>query len=136
MNPEGQTSPEETIEEIIIEETQNAYLLKIPAQLKDRARGIEGRRWDPQRRRWLFPRNLRMYNALVSEFGDDLTPSSTFSRPVVLDESENHEVQKDIAKLTESVSIVLNATVKEHEKTIAEQEKEIQKLRTQVELLE
>ena len=66
---------------IAIRETPNEYLLYIPASQKDRARGIPERRWDPERGCWVYPRSFRMYNLLVSEFGDDLTPASDFSVP-------------------------------------------------------
>ena len=66
---------------IRIRETENEYLLFIPPDQKERARGIQGRKWDKQRVCWVYPRNVRMYNALVSEFGDDLTPDSPFTTP-------------------------------------------------------
>ena len=66
---------------IRIRETENEYLLFISPDQKERARGIQGRKWDKQRVCWVYPRNVRMYNALVSEFGDDLTPDSPFTTP-------------------------------------------------------
>ncbi len=36
--------------EIVITETENEYLLAIPPSQKERAKGIEGRRWAPQRK--------------------------------------------------------------------------------------
>jgi len=52
--------------------TENAkeYLLEIPIEQKERAKGIEGRRWDPRRKRWVYARTIRSYNALLAEFGD------------------------------------------------------------------
>ena len=55
-------------------ETNNEYLLFIPAAQKERAKGIQGRRWDPQRVCWVYPRTNRVYHALVLEFGDDSDP--------------------------------------------------------------
>ncbi len=91
-NDQPTTNPEE----IVITETQNEYSLKIPAWQKDRAKGIEGYRWIADRKRWVYPRTRRIYNALVSEFWDDLSPSSSFSRPMPRKPKDNgHE--KDIA---------------------------------------
>ncbi len=117
-NDQPTTNPEE----IVITETQNEYSLKIPAWQKDRAKGIEGYRWIADRKRWVYPRTRRIYNALVSEFWDDLSPSSSFSRPMPRKPKDNgHE--KDIA---------LYDTIKEYEKTIAKQKREILGLKERV----
>ena len=115
--------------QIVIKETSNEYLLYIPREQKERAKGIEGRRWDPDRVCWVYPRNIRMYNALVSEFGDDLTPSSAFSPPKKFQELSSQQssisVEQNLAELTE--------LLREREKMISEKDKEIQDLRKQTE---
>ena len=121
-NNQTTTNPEE----IVITQTQEEYFLKIPAWQKDRAKGIEGYRWNPERKRWVYPRTRRTYNALVSEFWDDLSPSYNFSRPMPR-KPEDNGFEKDIA---------LYDTIKEYEKTIAKQKREIQGLMEQVEDLE
>lgn len=81
--------------EISIKQTENEYLLYIPPYQKERAKEIEGRRWDPERRCWVYPRNGRMYHALVSEFGDDLTPSSVFTAPQLPHETESRAKEEE-----------------------------------------
>ena len=80
--------------EISIKQTENEYLLYIPPYQKERAKEIEGRRWDRDRRCWVYPRNGRMYHALVSEFGDDLTTSSVFTAPQLFHETESHKKEE------------------------------------------
>ncbi|MCL6650402.1 MAG: hypothetical protein K6U89_19055, partial [Chloroflexi bacterium] len=65
---------------IDIKETETELLLFIPASQKERAKSIDGRRWDPERRCWVYPKTARMYDALLAEFGDDLV-SLTVARP-------------------------------------------------------
>lgn len=57
----------------ILMETDSEYLLKIHPAQRERAKGIEGRRWDPNRQCWIYPKTQRVYNALFTEFGDELT---------------------------------------------------------------
>lgn len=57
---------------IILEETDNEYLLTIHASEKVRVWRIENRQWDRQRRKWTFPRTPRVYHSIISEFGDEL----------------------------------------------------------------
>ena len=97
--------------EIKISETETEYLLFIPYGQRERAKGITGRRWDFERQCWIYPRNIRMYNALIGEFADDLTPSSSFTLPPTLDKREvqkedeqKSEFQKEIARLRKTLS--------------------------------
>ena len=134
------------MDDIVITETENEYLLRIPQEQKERARGIEGRCWKPDRVRWIYPRNMRTYNALVAEFGDDLTSSSTFSPPETLSAissspptveqneqgiSEISEDIKDFKRILEEHT----KSLRERNQTITEKEREIRDLRTQVEHL-
>ena len=87
---------------IRIQETKNEYLLFIPAAQKERARGIQGRRWDPQRVCWVYPRNTRMYHSLIAEFGDDLTSESSFTSPQTIPGQDRANVQ-DAPELQQNI---------------------------------
>ncbi|MXX27759.1 MAG: hypothetical protein F4Z82_20220 [Caldilineaceae bacterium SB0668_bin_21] len=98
---------------IRIQETKTEYLLSIPAAQKERARGIQGRRWDPQRVCWVYPRNTRMYHALIAEFGDDLTSESSFTPPqTILGQDRSNaqdaaELQQNIERIDQTLSELL-----------------------------
>ncbi len=53
-------------------DSNSAYLLWVPFAEKERAKQIEGYRWDGQQKCWVFPKTQRAYDAIVSEFGDEL----------------------------------------------------------------
>lgn len=55
---------------IQITETGTEYLLTITVDQKERAKAIDGRRWDPERRVWVYPKTKKTYDALIAEFGD------------------------------------------------------------------
>lgn len=57
---------------IQIQETDTELCLFLPFDQKDRAKGIEGRRWSPERRCWIYPKTGKVYDALIAEFRDDL----------------------------------------------------------------
>ncbi len=98
---------------IRIRETKTEYLLSIPAAQKERARGIQGRRWDPQRVCWVYPRNTRMYHALIAEFGDDLTSESSFTLPQTIpgrdrsNAQDAPELQQNIERIDQTLSELL-----------------------------
>lgn len=56
-----------------IEVTQDnvQFLVKIPASLKERASMIPGRRWNPQIKRWVYPKTTACYEALKEQFKRD-----------------------------------------------------------------
>ncbi len=125
---------------IRIEETKNEYLLFIPPDQKERARGIQGRKWDKQRLCWVYPRNVRMYNALVSEFGDDLTPDSSFTSPQSFprsersDDQETKEFRNSIEKIEQTLSELLKFLSHADNKRaniLMSQDREIQSLRAE-----
>ena len=133
---------------IKIKEMENEYLLSIPPDQKERARGIQGRKWDPQRRCWVYPRTIRMYNALVAEFGDDLTPESSFTSPegyspVVspflqakkTEDQEVVELRKNVERIDQSLSGLLKFLNTENKRAdiLMRQEKDIQSLRAELE---
>lgn len=98
---------------IAIQENQAEYLLFIPAFQKERAKAIPGRRWDPERKAWVFPRTTRVYDALITEFGDDLT-AVTITRPAVPDSraspkvlaTENQELKEEITKIRATIELL------------------------------
>ena len=125
---------------IRIEETKNEYLLFIPSAQKERARGIQGRKWDPQRVCWVYPRNVRIYHALVAEFGDDLTPESSFSPPQSLprqekiEDQETIELRNNIERIDQTLSELLNFldhADNERANILIKQERDIQSLRAE-----
>ncbi len=133
---------------IKIKEMENEYLLSIPPDQKERARGIQGRKWDPQRRYWVYPRTIRMYNALVAEFGDDLTPESSFTSPegyspVVspflqakkTEDQEAAELRKNVERIDQSLSGLLKFLNTDNKRAdiLMRQERDIQSLRAELE---
>ncbi|MDE0043044.1 MAG: hypothetical protein OXT74_13475, partial [Candidatus Poribacteria bacterium] len=78
-------------DEIVITETENEFHLKIPANQRTRAKKIEGREWKPTLKRWVYPRSMQTFNALVAEFQSDLSSSSSFTSPEL---SPNTETAK------------------------------------------
>lgn len=127
--------------EIRISETETKYLLFIPIYQKERAKGISGRTWDPEQKCWVYPRNIRMYKALIEEFADDLTASSSFTPPQSFDERETQkeeeqesELQKEIVQLRQTLSeINVTGEAAENIKSLSEmlstKEEEIQSLK-------
>lgn len=57
---------------IDINETTTEYLVFVPYTQKERAKAIEGRQWDGQRKCWVYPKTKRVLNELIAEFGDDV----------------------------------------------------------------
>lgn len=57
---------------IDIKETTTEYLVFVPFAQKERAKSIEGRQWDGQRKCWVYPKTKRVLNELIAEFGDDV----------------------------------------------------------------
>ena len=58
----------------VLRESRTEYLLYVPYDLRHQARRIEGRRWDPVRKCWAFPKTPRSLADLRLEFGDALIP--------------------------------------------------------------
>ena len=127
--------------EIRISETETEYLLFIPIYQKERAKGISGRTWDPEQKCWVYPRNIRMYKALIEEFADDLTASSSFTPPQSFDERETQkeeeqesELQKEIAQLRRTLSEVnvtseTTESIRALSEMLSTKEEEIQSLK-------
>ena len=95
---------------INLEQTNNHYLLTIPQSLKQRAKKISPRQWDPQRSVWTYPRNKLTYDLLLEEFKSDLQDVSitlpeevkikngfNLTRQVKLLKGENKSLEVNIA---------------------------------------
>ena len=80
-------------DEIVITETEDEFHLKIPANQRARAKKIERREWKPTLKRWVYPRSMRTYNALVAEFQNDLSSSSSFTSPQLSPNTDTAKIQ-------------------------------------------
>ncbi len=115
------------------------YLLEIPYDQRQRAKGIEGRRWDPTRKCWVYPRTRRCYDALLAEFGDEDSFKS-ISRPSVQkpETPTTEEQNRLLQERVEQIQSTLRALTEESRKgansdglaaLLAEKDKEIHLLR-------
>jgi hypothetical protein len=68
--------------QVELRETNMEFLLCIHASQKERAKEIERRRWDTERRCWVYPKTARVYDAIIAEFGDDMA-SPSIKRPTL-----------------------------------------------------
>ena len=125
---------------IRIQETKTEYLLSIPPAQKERAKGIQGRIWDRQRRCWVYQRNTRMYHALVAEFGDDLTSESSFTPPQTIpgqdrsNDQDATELQQNIERIDQTLSELrrfLSQADSERAEILMKQEKDILSLQVE-----
>ena len=123
--------------EIRISETETKYLLFIPIYQKERAKGISGRTWDREQKCWVYPRNIRMYKALIEEFADDLTASSSFTPPQSFDEQETQKEEEQASKLQKEVAQLRHATgettesIKSLSEILLTKEEELQSLKAE-----
>lgn len=67
---------------IEVTETDKDYEVKIAPGEKERAKKIPGRRWDPQRTRWVFPKTTACYRRLRREFQRDAAKFNIRKPPV------------------------------------------------------
>lgn len=56
---------------IEVTETKEDYEVRIAPGEKERAKKIPGRRWDPERTRWIYPKTAACYRRLKREFERD-----------------------------------------------------------------
>lgn len=87
----------------VFEDDQH-FLVRIHPDLRERAKQIQGRQWDGNRRVWVYPKNPRTYAALVEEFkadSDNFTiqppavgPSTPMKSP--FDDTLDHEFEEQI----------------------------------------
>ena len=67
---------------IEVTETDKDYEVKIAPGEKERAKKIPGRRWDPQRTRWVYPKTAACYRRLKREFERDAAKFNIRKPPV------------------------------------------------------
>ncbi|MEZ4870462.1 MAG: hypothetical protein R3C14_54540 [Caldilineaceae bacterium] len=122
---------------IELKQTETEYLLSIHASQKERAKSVNGWRWVPERRCWVYPRNARTYDALIAEFGDDLVSLSVTRPAHAIDaatqaadlQKENvslkddlRQIQQQIAQISEKQS---DSIVGDLKKSLLESESEL-----------
>ena len=111
-----------------LEQSDTELLLFIHASQKERAKRIEGRRWDPKRKCWVYPKSALVHDALVSEFGDELIESSA-PRPTTF---SNTSQQKDLSAENVAVKDLLRERERKLEETknfLKEERRETERLR-------
>lgn len=135
-------------ETIRLDQTDSEYLLYIPASQKERAKSIDGRRWDPERVCWVYPRTGRTYDALIAEFGDDLvtikvTRPSAASQVTKPDfQSENESLKKELAGIREMLKSLpksddkTSSELREAYNQLAQRESEISALKQRLKMQE
>ena len=109
---------------IEVTETEEDYEVKIAPGEKERAKKIPGRRWDPKRTRWVYPKTAACYRRLKREFQRDAAkfeirkPLIKRTPPPVPVDSPPDEpaVQKRLEDLDEGVKTILSI-VKSTQKT-------------------
>jgi myosin heavy subunit len=77
---------------IKLEETADEYLLFVPISQKDRAKRIAGREWDRKRLCWVYPKTRLVYNALITEFRNELEPNNHVRRRKLRDKTRDKQV--------------------------------------------
>ena len=101
---------------IEVTETEKEYEVKIAPGEKERAKKIPGRRWDPNRTRWVYPKTIACYRALKREFGRDAAlfdlrepASKRLPTPAPLDPTPGEPtVRKRLEDLDEGVRAILS----------------------------
>lgn len=122
---------------IDITETDAEYLLTIPPSEKERAKGIRSYTWDSLRRVWVYPRTAKNYDALVAEFGDDLTKVNITrpGRPLEVQsdvKAKLDELNKKLEGIARNGEASKNSQVKALQSAVQGYEKEVIGLREQV----
>lgn len=105
---------------IVLTETDSELLLTIPAHQKERAKRMEGRRWDAVRVCWVYPREPSTYDAIIAEFGDELKdtvirrpdrPEPPASVPGAASElaGENDSLRQELADVRKTIELLAEA---------------------------
>jgi len=109
-------------------ETATNYLLYIHASQKERAKAISGRRWDPERVCWTYPKTPSTYHAIIAEFGEELventaTPPATPANASV----STKDLYQEINSLKDALANISSATQSDFElkKLLAQKEMEV-----------
>jgi hypothetical protein len=99
--------------QVELRETDTEFLLFIHASQKERAREIEGRPRDTERRCWVYPKTARVYDAIIAEFGDDMV-STSIKRPTLPSVSaqkaalqvENENLRGELDKIHKTLELI------------------------------
>jgi hypothetical protein len=124
---------------IRLTQTKTEFLLQIPAAQKERAKRIQGRRWDPKRVCWVYPKTARILEELVAEFGDDLTsvpairPSHVEARSAQsqLVQEENRFFKQELAKIHQQLDQISRSADARDAKGLAELQATLASLESQ-----
>src|SRR5262249_1117254 len=96
-----------------LQETDSEFLLFIHAAQKERAKAIDGRRWDTERRCWVYPKTARVYDAIIAEFGDAMVACSV-RRPSLQSaaaqtgslQEENQSLRSELGKIHNTLELI------------------------------
>jgi hypothetical protein len=85
-----------------LREYDRNFLLKVPFEDRERAKGISGRRWDPHGKVWVYPKSRAMFDSLMQEFGEELKGTKV-QRPQEGEESASQAVVASLQRSIESL---------------------------------
>ena len=96
-----------------LRETNTEFLLFIHPSQRERAKSINDRKWDAERKCWVYPKTSRVYDAIVAEFGDDLV-AFDIRRPALHSASaqtaslqeENHSLKSELEKIHKTLELI------------------------------
>lgn len=103
---------------IEVTENDSHFLVKVPANQKERARRIPGRRWIGEISRWVYPKTLPTYDALTEEFKRDASvfdirkpPNKRLPTPKVQPDEDDQTLDewKDLNEKTSEIHQKFNA---------------------------
>lgn len=97
---------------IYVTETATEYLVSVPINEKERAKGIQGRKWDPERKVWVYPKTKKVLEELIAEFGDansvinvKIPGSEEKSTPrEAIQQADNIQIQSQLEEIKRQVS--------------------------------
>jgi len=139
--------------EILIARSGDEIHVSVPFALKDRAKKVNGYRWNPALKVWVFPNTQAIFSALIAEFGDNARvegfdnaapqTSSQPPEPTVQDQlnekikSQEALLQKYSAELSDlKVELRGKSTALESlERHLASKNRELEKALKQIESL-
>jgi hypothetical protein len=109
-------------------EDQTHYLLYIHASQKERAKAINGRRWDPERLCWMYPKTPSVYREIIAEFGEELIENTATPASASISPKDFHE---EINSLKDAVARISSATQSDSElkKLLTQKEVEVIQIR-------
>jgi hypothetical protein len=144
--PPPPTEPNPSKVQVWLEETDTEYLLHVPPECRNQAKAIPDYRWDPERRRWVYPRTEAVFRALAAQF-DELTVQTTSTEQFIDQHRakiEDSSTQDDLtASLRQLLDDFKQAQLSERstrsedlQKVIKAQQEQIEVLMDQVHRLE